>query len=187
MKRLVLVMGCLCALVCAMAVGAWAEDKEVQGRCVAADKEKMTVTILKDAKKDMQSPDYQVPALVFALTPDMALPKAGKRIKLDAKKNQILIFDDAAGAIKTIDYTLAEQKEGVEPDNALVAGKKFPIVDKAAKTVSVYSKRQKILTVFALPEAYAASADSLWDNGDELKISYSEDGKAAKLENLSKK
>ena len=117
----------------------------------------------------------------------MALPKAGKRIKLDAKKNQIIIYDNASSALKTIDYTLVEQKENIEPDNALVAGKKFPLVDKTAKTVTVFSKRQKILTVFTLPEAELGSPDSMWDNGDELKITYAEEGKATKLENLSKK
>ncbi len=41
-------------------------------------------------------------------------PKAGGRMKIDTKKNQIVIFDPKEQNFKTIDYKLIEQKENIE-------------------------------------------------------------------------
>ena len=64
-------------------------------------------------------------------------------MKLDTKTREIIIYDTATKGIKKISYTLIDQKENVDKDNPLVAGKKFPMVDKDKKTVTVYSGRQK--------------------------------------------
>ena len=106
-------------------------------------------------------------------------------MKLDAEKNQIIIFDSKAQNFKPIDFKPVEKKTGVEKDDVLVKGKKFPVVDKQKQTVTIYSGRQKILETFSLPEEYFALPDSTWDAGDEVRIYYKQDGKAIRFMNIT--
>ena len=64
--------------------------------------------------------------------------------------------------------------------------KKFPVVDREKKTITVYSKRQQILTTLTLPEEYFALPDYTWDAGDEVRIYYKEEGKAQRFMNITK-
>ncbi|MFZ2448498.1 MAG: DUF4881 domain-containing protein [Syntrophobacteraceae bacterium] len=168
-----------------------------QGRVIKMDKDKGLVTLIRDVKNDQQNPDYSfLPALTYSVPKDPmemgAEPHAGMRMKLDAKKNEITIYDTATQKFKTIPYTLIEQKEDVAKDDPLVydvsqkKAKKFPAVDKDKKTITIYSGRQKILTTFSLPAEYFNLPDSTWDAGDEVRIYYKEDGKALRFMNITK-
>lgn len=162
-----------------------------QGRVIKVDKDKKTVTMIRDWKADVGNPDYtHLPPITYEIPKDPnemgPEPKAGQRMKIDVKAKQITIFDMAKQDFKTIDYTLIDQKENVDKNDPAVKDKKFPEVDKAKKTIAVYSGRQKILTTFSLPEEYFALPDSTWDAGDEIRIYYKEDGKALRLMNISK-
>jgi hypothetical protein len=162
-----------------------------QGRVVAYDENKGTVTFIQDKKAEPGSPDYDtLPPHVYALPKDPnemgPEPKAGLRMKLDAKAREITIFDPAAQNFKKIAYTLIDQKEGVDKNNPLVAGKKFPMVDKTKKAITIYSGRQKLLTTFTVPEEYFAMPDNTWDAGDEVRVYYKEPGNALRFMNISK-
>ena len=168
-----------------------------QGRVVEFDKEKGTVTIIRDRKADQKNPDYSyLPPVTYELPRDPKEmgpePKVGKRMKLDTKKNQIVIFDTATQNFKTIAYKLIEERENVGKDDPLVYDqaadkpKNFPVIDREKKTITVYSKRQKILTTFSLPDEYFALPDNTWDAGDEVRIYYKEEGKARRFMNVSK-
>ncbi|MDP3283883.1 MAG: hypothetical protein Q8M56_05605, partial [Desulfobacterales bacterium] len=71
-------------------------------------------------------------------------------------------------------------------DKAADKSKTFPMIDRGKKAITVYSKRQKILTTFSLPDEYFALPDNTWDSGDEVRIYYKEEGKARRFMNLSK-
>lgn len=168
-----------------------------QGRVVKFEKDKGVVTLIRDMKNDSQNPDYShLPALTYTMPKDPAdvgpEPKAGLRMKLDTKKNEIVIYDQAAQKFKTIQYTLIDQKENVDKNDPLVyddaqkKAKKFPVVDKDKKTITIYSGRQKILTSFSLPEEYFSLPESTWDAGDEVRVYFKEDGKALRFMNVSK-
>jgi Domain of unknown function (DUF4881) len=168
-----------------------------QGRVVKYDKEKRLVTIIRDVKHDPANPDYShLPPITYSLpTEPMEMgpePKAGGRMKIDAGKSQIIIFDPQAQDLKTIDIKIVEKRENVERQDPLVfddatkTAKKFPVVDKEKKTVAIYSGRQKLYVVFALPDEYAAMPDPTWDAGDELRIYYKEEGKARRCMNISR-
>jgi hypothetical protein len=174
-----------------LAYGCGELGKVDQGRVIAFDKTKGTVTLIRDMKADPKSPDYShLPPFVYEIPKDFNEmgpdPKAGLRMKLDAKAKQIIIFDPATQNFKKIDYTLIDQKEGVDGGDPLVKDKKFPLVDKDKKAITLYSKRQKLLTTFSVPDEYFALPDSAWDAGDEVRIYYKEAGKAARLMNISK-
>ena len=169
--------------------------KVEQGRVIQFDKTKWTVTLVRDKQADPQNPDYcQLPPVTFALPADPQEmgpePKAGLRIKLDTKNNQIVIFDPASQNFKTIQYTLIDQKEKIAKDNPLVLdegkSKKFPIIDREKKAITVYSKRQQILTTFTIPEEYFGLPENTWDAGDEVRIYYKEEGKARRFMNITK-
>jgi len=164
--------------------------KVEQGRVIAFDKDKETVTFIADTKHDTANPDYSGAPLTFALPKDPMErgedPKAGMRMKLDTKTREIIIYDPASQDIKKITYTLIDQKENVAKDSPLVAGKKFPMVDKEKKAITVYSGRQKLLVTFSVPDEYLALPDNTWEAGDEVRIYYKVPGKAARFMNITK-
>ena len=174
-----------------LAYGCGEMGKVDQGRVIEFDKAKGTVTLIRDMKADPKSPDYShLPPFVYEIPKDFnemgPEPKAGLRMKLDAKAKQIIIFDPASQNFKKIDYTLIDQKEGVEAEDPLVKDKKFPLVEKEKKAITLYSKRQKLLTTFSVPDEYFALPAGAWDAGDEVRIYYKETGKARRLMNISK-
>ena len=161
-----------------------------QGRVIAFDNAKATVTFINDVKHDPANPDYSGAPMTFSLPTDPADrgedPKAGKRMKLDAKTREIVIYDTATQSMKKITYTLIDQKEGVAKDDPLVKGKKFPLVEKDKKAITIYSGRQKLLTTFSLPDEYFALPDDTWEAGDEVRVYYKEPGKALRFMNITR-
>ena len=169
-----------------------------QGRVIEFDKEKRTVTFIRDIKADPGNPDYShLPPLTYEMPKDLneilgAEPKAGYRMKLDTNKKQVIIYDAAAKNFKAIDYKLIEQKDLVDKDSPLVFDqvakkeKQFPIVDMEKRTITIYSKRQKILSTFTVPDEYFTLPDKTWEAGDEVRVYYKEDGKALRFMNISK-
>ncbi|MFA4915313.1 MAG: DUF4881 domain-containing protein [Syntrophales bacterium] len=162
-----------------------------QGRVIKFDKTKRTVTIVKNINGDYQLPPvtYELPTDPKEMGPE---PKVGMRLKLDTINNKMLIFDAATQNLKTVNYRLIEKKENVGKEDPLVYDKRadkpkdFPVVDRAGKTITVYSKKQKILVTFSLPDEYFALPDNTWGAGDEVRIYYKEEGKAGRFMNVSK-
>jgi hypothetical protein len=198
MKKLLFIIVCL--IVPAFLVTGCGSDfgKVTQGRTIAYDKDKKTVTFIRDANTDAsKQPEYTIlPPATFTIPADPAEmgpePKAGGRMKIDIKKNQIVIYDAVAGAFKTIDYKLIEQKDNIDRQDPLVydkAAKKAkpnPVIDREKKTITIYSGRQKSYTVFTLPDEYFAMPDKTWDAGDEVRAYYKEEGKSLRLMNVTK-
>jgi hypothetical protein len=168
-----------------------------QGRAVAFDKAKRTVTFIRDKNADAKNPDYSyLPPITFTLPPDPHEtgpdPKVGMRMKLDTQNKQIIIFDPAGLGLKTIPYTVVDQKEKVGPEDPLVYDKVrdkpkiFPLVDRIGKTITLYSKKQQTLITFSVAEEYLNLPDQTWDAGDEVRIYYKEEGKALRFMNVTK-
>jgi hypothetical protein len=168
-----------------------------QGRAIEFDKEKGTVTMIRDASPNPDTPEYShLPPVTYQVptNPDEmgADPKPGKRMKLDANNREIVIYVPALNNFAKINYTLVYQKENVGPDDPLVLDKvtrkpkTFPVVDQHRKTITIYSKRQKTVTTFSVPDEYFAMPVDTWDSGDDIRIYYKEEGKARRLMNVSK-
>jgi len=170
--------------------GCGEQGKVDQGRVIAFDKNKETVTFIIDVKHDAANPDYSGAPVNFALPQDPkergADPKAGLRMKLDTKTREITIYDPATQGMKKISYTLIDQKENVGKSDPLVAEKKFPVVDQDKKTITLYSGRQKLLVTFSVPEEYLAMPADTWEAGDEVRVYYKEPGKAARFMNITR-
>jgi len=180
----------LVALPLVLLLGCSEYGKVDQGRVISYDPATKTMVFIRDWKNDTMNPDYtHLPPITYVLP---AEPKAGGRMKIDNKKNQITIFDPGTQNFKVIDFTMVDFKENIDKQHPLVydkdAGKakKFPVVDKEKKTVTIYSGRQKTLSVISLPEEYFALPDSTWDAGDEARVYYKEEGKALRFMNITK-
>jgi len=187
----------LVALPLMLLVGCSEPGKVDQGRVIKYDKDTKTMVMIRDKANDTQNPDYTyLPPVTYTMPTDPAEmgpePKAGGRMKIDNKKNQITIFDPATQNFKTIDFVMVDYKENIDKNHPLVydkeadKAKKFPVVDKDKKTVTIYSGRQKTLSVIQLPEEYFAMPDNTWDAGDEARVYYKEEGKALRFMNISK-
>lgn len=194
MKRISLLISILAL---ASLIGCSDFGKVDQGRVVAYDKDSGKVTFIRDKKGEPMNPDYSgLPAVTYAIPTNPEemgpAPKAGLRMKLDTQKSQIVLYDPQTQAFKTIGFKIHDIQENVDRDHPLVfdqAAKKaktFPVVDKAKKTVTIYSSRQKMLVTFSVPDEYMALPDSAWDAGDEVRVYYKEDGKALRFMNISK-
>lgn len=168
-----------------------------QGRTVAFDKDKQTVTIIRDKNADAATPDYTVlPAVIYHLPTNPAEmgpdPKAGLRMKLDVEKAQVVLYDPEKRAFDTITVQIVDKQHGIDSKHPLVydaaaaKAKPFPIVDKDKKTVTIYSGRQKLLVTFIPPDQYLGLPAKAWDAGDEIRVYYKEEGKALRLMNVSK-
>jgi Domain of unknown function (DUF4881) len=178
----------ICTLTWAMGCGG--VGKVDQGRVIAFDKEKGTVTFIRDLSTQRDKPDYSfLPPVTYEIPKDPGemgpAPKAGQRMQLDIPGRQIAIFDSATQNFKIIPYTLVEKKENVVKEDPLVAGKEFPVVDSAGKTITIYSGRQKVLVTFRLPAEYFELPPCTWAAGDEVRVYYREPGKALRLMNIS--
>jgi hypothetical protein len=184
-------------LLVAVLAGCQQMGKVDQGRAIEFDKEKGTVTMIRDASPNPDTPEYShLPPVTYQVptNPDEmgADPKPGKRMKLDANHREIVIYVPALNNFAKINYKLVDQKEIVDPDDPLVMDsvtrkpKTFPVVDPHRKTITIYSKRQKTVTTFSVPDEYLAMPADTWDSGDEIRIYYKEEGKARRLMNVSK-
>lgn len=165
--------------------------KVIQGRVIAFEKDTGTVTFIEDKSLVKGKPDYSVlPPVVFKIPVDKHEmgpdPAVGQRMSLDADKNEIKIFDMATAQFKTITITVVDKKEKIDKDNALVKDVKFPIVDRTAKTIQIYSKRQKLLVTLSVPDEYFDLPDKTWAAGDEVRIYYKDDGQALRMMNITK-
>lgn len=180
-----------------MVTGCGDLGKVDQGRAIQFDKSKWTVTIIRDKMADPQHPDYSyLPPMTYALPADPKEmgpdPRVGLRMKLDTQNSQITIFDLANQNFKTINYTLIDQKEKIAKDDPLVFDKDkdqpkvFPVIDREKKTITIYSKRQRILTTFTVPEEYFGLPEYTWDSGDEVRLYYKEEGKSLRFMNITK-
>lgn len=187
----------LVALPLVLLLGCSEPGKVDQGRVIKFDEATKTMVFIRDKANDTQNPDYTyLPPITYTLPSDPAevgpLPKAGGRMKIDNKKNQITIFDPSTQNFKTIDFVMVDYKENIDKNHPLVydkeadKAKKFPVIDKEKKTVTIYSGRQKTLSVIQLPEEYFALPDDTWDAGDEARVYYKEEGKALRFMNISK-
>ncbi len=171
--------------------------KVEQGRVVAFDQDKKTVTVVHDSALDAVHPVYDVmPAVVFQLPSDPAevgpLPKAGQRLKLDTNKKEIEIYDAPKEKLVYIPINIVELQQGIDKTHPLVydattrKAKPFPVIDTEKQTITIYSSRQQQLCTFTIPEGYTDYPPSTWDNGDEVRIYFKTEGQALRFMNISK-
>jgi hypothetical protein len=168
-----------------------------QGRVIAFDKDKQTVTVIEDKNMDSQNPDYAIlPPHTYTMPTDPAErgadPKVGLRMKIDVDAKIIKIFNPSTQVIEDLPITIVDVQKNIAKDHPLVfdkdanAAKKFPVVDQGKMDITIYSGRQKLLVTFSVPEEYFDFPEYTWDAGDEVRIYWKEKGKAIRFMNITK-
>ena len=78
-------------------------------------------------------------------------------MKLDTDKKIIVIFDTKTQKLVDIPITIVDLQQPIDKEHPLVfdkaenKAKKFPVIDKEKKTITIYSGRQKMLCTFSRP------------------------------------
>jgi hypothetical protein len=188
-RKSLVTLATLLALV--FAAGCASSGKVEQGRAIAFDKQNGVVTLILDSAPKSDQPRYDVlPPVVVRLPVDPSeigpAPEAGKMLSFDTKNRTIVFFDPTSATVKTVFYLPVDDQNGVSRNDPQVANKKFPAVDRQKKTVTIYSRRKKILLTFAVPDEYLALPDDTWKSGDEVRYYYKQPGQALRLMNVSK-
>ena len=170
-------------------IGCNDQGRVIQGRVIAYNQG--TVTFIEDSSLVQGQPEYKtLPPVVFTIPEDKnemgAEPSPGLRLALDVDAQKVTVFDRGTGQFREIPYTVVDRKRNVGRNDPLVKGIAFPVINREAKTVQIYSKRQKVLETFTLAPEYADLPDETWIAGDEVRIYYREAGKAVRLMNVTK-
>ena len=165
--------------------------KVEQGRAIAFDKQNGVVTLILDSAPKSDQPKYDVlpPVTVkLPVNPNEIgpLPDAGKLLSFDTKQRTVVFFDSSSGTLRTVSYLPVNEQDDVSRNDPRVAKTKFPAVDRQNKTVTIYSRRKKILLTFSVPDEYLALPDDTWKSGDEIRYYYKQPGQALRLMNVSK-
>lgn len=165
--------------------------KVEQGRVIAFNQESGTVTLIRDSSGGADKPKNDVlPPVEIKIPTDPKemgpLPDAGMRLLLDTAKRKIVFYDVKDTAIKTVNYTPLSETAGVTSEDPRVEGKKFPIVDRDKKSITLYSARDKKLVMLTLPDEYAALPDDTWAAGDDVRYYFKEPGQALRMMNVTK-
>ena len=171
-----------------------------QGRVVAYDAEKKIVSFIKDAGTDDKNPQYTVlPVMTFAMPTDPAEmgapPAAGLRVKLDLDKKIITMYSLKTKEFDELPFEVVAKHEDVDVrkqhplvfDTATNKARPFPVVNADEKTVTIYSRRQKMLCTIKLADAaFAKYGPKDWEAGDEVRVYYKEPGKALRFMNVTR-
>lgn len=161
-----------------------------QGRTVGYDEAAKTVTVVVDTTLDQHNPHYSGGVHTFKLPTnplDMGpAPVAGGRLMLEMDKGMILYYDREDKKVKELPVQFTNVEKNVRPK--AVADKKFPIIDKAACTVTVYSPRLESIVTFKVPEDAIDLPEYTWIAGDEARIAFRNESKgdAIRFMNVSK-
>lgn len=170
--------------------------KVMQGRVIAYDKAKRQVTLITAVAKDWDNPHYlTLPPVTMTLPSDArqmgAEPTAGDRVELDMAGRKFVIYDRAAKSFQEVPFTVLDVQKNVEGkdprllDATTGQPRKLPLVDAENKTVTLYSKRQKLLATVKVADEYLSLPESAWEAGDEIRAYYMEEGRMQKFFNLS--
>jgi len=163
-----------------------------QGRCVAFDPDNKTVTLVVDTTLDQLNPHYSGKVDTFKLPEearDMGpAPLAGGLLMVEPEKNMVLCYDQATKSVKELPVQFTKVEKEVHAKDARVKGKTFPIIDKPASSITVYSSRLgELLTFKVSPEEMAMPAYT-WTLGDEVRIAFRNEkrSQAIRFMNVSK-
>ncbi len=157
-----------------------------QGRVIAFDREKGTVTLVSDSNyRDPANPRFDVLPAVTIRVPENPKemgppPQAGKLLHLDTATGRMVVFDAAAGGFTNIPFRLLDRRDKPSRDELAA----LPAVDRTAGTVRLAMK-SAILTL-AVPGEYLSLPEDTWKAGDEVRYYYKDPGQALRLMNVTR-
>jgi hypothetical protein len=150
--------------------------KVEQGRVIAYDPQTRQVTLIRE-------PGLLPPVTVWAPADPNEMgpaPAAGGLLLLDTKNRRIVIYDRATQAFRTIPYTPLAERHNVAKSPGP------PVVDRARKTITLYSRKDRTLVTFGASEELLAMPVGTWRAGDVVRYYYKDPARALRLMNVTK-
>ncbi|HUI54525.1 MAG TPA: DUF4881 domain-containing protein [Bryobacteraceae bacterium] len=169
-------------LVTLVAAGCGATGQVDQGRVIAYDRQTQRATVIREAD---QKASYGILPPVVVRAPENPeemgpVPSPGKLIQLDTKARHIVIYDAAVQEFRTIPYTVVSERRNIAKSPAA------PVIDRVAKTITIYSAAEKTLITFAASDDLLALPADTWRPGDVVRYYYKEPGQALRMMNVTK-
>jgi hypothetical protein len=107
-------------------------------------------------------------------------PVAGGLLLVDARNRRMVVYDRAAGSFRTIQYTPLAERHNVAKSPGP------PVVDRAGKTITLYSAKDHAVITFAASGDLLAMPAGTWQAGDVVRYYYKEPGRALRLMNVTR-
>lgn len=194
-RRMLFFLLALCLL--AGAAGCEKYGKGLKGRVVAYDPATRQVTFITALPKNWDDPHYlALPPVTMTLPAASAMtgpePTAGNRVELDMNENRFVLYVPATGTFRRVPFTPVDVRKEVAADDSRLKDpatgqpRKYPLVDKENRTITLYSSRQKVLTTVRVADEELALPASTWEAGDEIRVNYLQEGRMERFTNLSR-
>jgi len=160
--------------------------KVEQGRVIAYNQKTGEVTLIRDSTEGQAAkPVYNGLPVLTVKTPadpdEMGpAPQAGKLMLVDLKKHEIVIYDTAAQALRTIEYQPVAERHNVAKGTGL------PQIDKGKQTITVYCAAEHTAVTFAASAELLAMPADTWKTGDEVRYYFKDPAQALRMMNVTK-
>lgn len=154
-----------------------------QGRAIAYDRATQTVTLIPESLAAGKASPGVLPPVTVKLPADPEErglePAAGKLMRVDAKAHCLVVFDSKAQSFRTIPYTPVAELRDVKK------APRTPAIDRAKKTITVYSAERHALITFAASDDLLALPADTWRAGDVVRYYYREPQQALRFMNVT--
>jgi hypothetical protein len=95
-----------------------------------------------------------------------------------------VVFDAAAGALRTVPFTPVSEQAGVAPEQA--RARNLPAVDRAAGTITLYAARERKIVVVSVAPEHLALPDDSWRAGDQVRYYFKDPQQALRMMNVTR-
>ena len=176
------------ALACVAAAlalsGCGPPGKVEQGRVIAYDPQTRQVTLIQEPAgrspiqpRDSAARDYRDPRDPDEMGP---APVAGGLMLLDAK-NRRIVFTIGPRNPSAPSRTRRSKSATTSP-----RAPRAPVVDRARKTITLYSAKDRSLITFAASDDLLAMPADTWQSGDVVRYYYKDPARALRLMNVTR-
>jgi hypothetical protein len=156
--------------------------KVEQGRVIAYDPQARRVTLIREAST-RSSPGILPPLTIETPTDPQEMgpaPAAGGLLLVDARNRCIVFCDPARQSFRTIAYTAIRERHNVAKSPGPA------VVDRAAKTITLYAAKDHTLITFAASDDLLAMPADTWRAGDVIRFYYKDPDRALRLMNVTR-
>lgn len=180
------------ALGALLLAGCGATGRVNQGLTVDYDSARGVLTLVADSNfKEPSNPRFDVlPPVEVAIPADPKemgpVPEAGRLLGMDYDKQELTVYDPSTRGARIIPFTLLEVMEKMHRDDARMAGRKFPEIDRERARIVIYRPRKlQLVTITVRPEQLDLPEET-WRWGDEVRYYFKDPSQALRLMNVSK-
>lgn len=163
-----------------------------QGQVVELDRGRALVTIVSDSNfADPSHPRFDVlPPATVRLPSDPReigpLPEPGLLLGIDGEAGQLIVFDPVTRGTRRVPCRVIEHRRDVPRQAQAAAGRSFPLIDLARRTLTLYSPHQRVQATVEIDAGEMARLPETWRAGDMVRYYYRDPAQALRLMNVTR-